>query len=187
MTNEELKAAIRDFNNAYNYEEDNEEHVKLFEGRYPDIFEYWRELDIITQAARELLQLKDGTHPDMVMVNRAELDLRYEQGRRDELNKLALAATQKGKREMTKTLDDIKREMDYLQDKGLLMVWQPIETAPKDGTDIIVNMPQVESGCTFIYWKDGWRLTYDGKFLCPHVTSPTHWMPLPVAPKGETK
>lgn len=68
MTNEELKAAIIDFNNAYNYEEDNEEHVKLFEGRYPDIFEYWRELDIITQAARELSQLKDGTHPDMVMV-----------------------------------------------------------------------------------------------------------------------
>ena len=70
MTNEELKAAIRDFNNAYNYEEDNEEHVKLFDGRYTDIFEYWRELDIITQAARELSQLKDGTHPDMVMVPR---------------------------------------------------------------------------------------------------------------------
>lgn len=62
-------------------------------------------------------------------------------------------------------------------------LWQPIETAPKDGTDIIVNMPQVESGCTFIYWKDGWRLTYDGKFLGPHVIKPTHWMPLPDAPE----
>lgn len=70
--------------------------------------------------------------------------------------------------------------IDYIHSKGLLMVWQPIETAPKDGTDIIVNMPQVESGCTFVYWENGrWHLTYDGKPLLPHVKPPTAWMPLP--------
>lgn len=46
MTNEELKAAIE-------YHENMEEYS-------PEII----------QAARELLQLKDGTHPDMVMVPR---------------------------------------------------------------------------------------------------------------------
>lgn len=108
---------------------------------------------------------------------------------------------------MTKTLDDIKQEavsaflveerpndtqedrirrvtiqdtIDYLQAQGLLMVWNTdMDSAPRDGTDIIVNMPQVESGCTFVYWKYGWRLTYDGKPLLPHVKPPIAWMPLP--------
>lgn len=91
----------------------------------------------------------------------------------DTLNSLSLLATStKGEA----VLDAI----DHLHAKGLLMVWQPIETAPKDGTDIIVNMPQVESGCTFVYWENGrWHLTYDGKPLLPHVKPPTAWMPLP--------
>lgn len=64
------------------------------------------------------------------------------------------------------------------------MSWQPIETAPKDGTDILVNAPQVDSGVTIAFFKDGyWRLTYDGARFGVHVSDPTHWMPLPEPPK----
>lgn len=61
--------------------------------------------------------------------------------------------------------------------------WMDISTAPRDGTDIIAYMPQVESECTFVFWKNGfWHLTYDGKRLAPHVKELTHWMPLPAPP-----
>lgn len=86
MTNEELKVAI-EYVNDFSVDVDEEGLDRNGNARY---FFY------VVKAARELLQLKDGTHTDMVMVKRGELDLRYEQGRRDELNKLALAATQKG-------------------------------------------------------------------------------------------
>lgn len=84
MTNEELKAAIELFSYI-------EEIAKEMQNN-----PYAKSHYNVLLAARELLQLKNGTHPDMVMVKMGELDLRYEQGRRDELNKLALAATQKG-------------------------------------------------------------------------------------------
>lgn len=62
--------------------------------------------------------------------------------------------------------------------------WQPIETAPKNGTDILVDAPDVVSGCTIVYWKKpGWRLTFDGKLFRSDVTQPKFWHPLPEPPK----
>ena len=82
------------------------------------------------------------------------------------------------------------------------MDWQPIETAPKDGTWILVSggkagfddyMKEIESWpqcmvafCepardewsrdywAVCFWDGGWRTDYE---------SPTHWMPLPEPPK----
>jgi hypothetical protein len=60
--------------------------------------------------------------------------------------------------------------------------WQPIETAPKDGTHILIYDAYGE--CSVVYWFTydngndcGW--TYDGgdRF------DPSHWMPLPDPPK----
>ena len=79
--------------------------------------------------------------------------------------------------------------------------WQPIETAPKDGTFILLtggttseddynkegvetsrpvtakwlNDPYCESdsGWVYDYWDGNWRSGYD---------KPTHWMPLPEVP-----
>ena len=73
--------------------------------------------------------------------------------------------------------------------------WQPIETAPKDGTAFIgfdgrrpflctrqkyyVKYPHQDGGPTF---RDG----FSGDYY-DHISpeSPTHWMPLPAPPKAE--
>ena len=54
--------------------------------------------------------------------------------------------------------------------------WQPIETAPKDGRELILlltpsNWPQVAYSNT--WWQGGFSVE----------NKPTHWMPLPTPPK----
>jgi hypothetical protein len=79
--------------------------------------------------------------------------------------------------------------------------WQPIETAPKDGTDIILGAPvqeyqgrRVEPRSTIGHWDTGagflcdidddgdpsW-MSWDGGFTTENP--PTHWMPLPEPPE----
>jgi len=73
--------------------------------------------------------------------------------------------------------------------------WQPIETAPKDGTDIIVMYIHIDTQCVHAaFWLEdeddpsetGWW-TYDwnevGRVLMTDDYAPTHWMPLPEGPK----
>lgn len=59
--------------------------------------------------------------------------------------------------------------------------WQPIETAPKDGTQIIGFCSKHES-IFMTLWEDGhWGLEdWDSQHFCAHA--PTHWMPLPPPP-----
>ena len=66
------------------------------------------------------------------------------------------------------------------------MEWQPIETAPKDGTRIIVCRKSTNKYIPMV-GEDRW-----GEFGGAHCwarsnseTEPTHWMPLPQPP--ETK
>ncbi len=65
--------------------------------------------------------------------------------------------------------------------------WQPIETSPKDGTDVLVYEPgyvvailhwhtvKTKTAASYPgYWTDGDGLNW---------YKPTHWMPLPEPPK----
>jgi hypothetical protein len=68
------------------------------------------------------------------------------------------------------------------------MNWQPIDTAPKDGTDILVACgPNGDPMFGVAYWAFGaWRLWWDvekpGTIANPH-TWPTLWAPLPTLPE----
>jgi hypothetical protein len=80
--------------------------------------------------------------------------------------------------------------------------WQPIETAPKDGTSILVHN-NVAPGCkdgvadecwagntdVAAWWADerggeGAWICYMSKVLDPELHfTPTHWMPMPSPPR----
>ncbi len=75
--------------------------------------------------------------------------------------------------------------------------WQPIETAPQDGTPILLYYP--ERNCcirgAWIEMTDGdWETGYkrwmewqvdDELYIGDEGYEPTHWMPLPPSPQGE--
>lgn len=67
------------------------------------------------------------------------------------------------------------------------MNWQPIETAPKDGTTVIAFMPSEEPSLAYCAGagrsRDGgdWWVWTERSY----VGRPTHWMPLPAPPKTE--
>ena len=88
---------------------------------------------------------------------------------------------------MNQSLDLLREENERLKADAGLSEWQPIETAPKDGTDILVMTGEtmhvvrwINIHGDFDYWavddnKHG-PFTLRGK-------APTNWMPLPEQPK----
>lgn len=78
--------------------------------------------------------------------------------------------------------------------------WQPIETAPKDGTLILVYNGENEGYCTGKHQigTASWEMAYSGytddkrcewlsNACCDGVSNykPTHWMPLPKPPTAK--
>ncbi len=63
--------------------------------------------------------------------------------------------------------------------------WQPIKTAPKDGTRILIR---ASYGIGVMYGR--WRERH-GRFAfaecCGRNVDPTHWMPLPKPPEAAEK
>jgi hypothetical protein len=57
--------------------------------------------------------------------------------------------------------------------------WQPIETAPKDGTEIL-GWDDCAEGPTVISWNDRWQVAWDATEYRPQPL--THWRPLPPPP-----
>lgn len=69
--------------------------------------------------------------------------------------------------------------------------WQPIETAPKDGTEILACDVSGDLGAyhvEVVFWAVSWGDDSDtvGWGICDGQTRPpscfTHWMPLPEPP-----
>lgn len=65
-------------------------------------------------------------------------------------------------------------------------MWQPIETAPKDGDEILVTDARVKDWTHVVYWDDEARGEYNWARAdtCAkwHKDAFTHWMPVPKAP-----
>lgn len=85
--------------------------------------------------------------------------------------------------------------------------WMPIESAPKDGSEIILAAPKTRGGSYWVHvgwWVEGdshpWRFIddfsmeptgccdrEDGERVCVNgftEDAPTHWMPLPTPPEA---
>lgn len=62
------------------------------------------------------------------------------------------------------------------------MIWQPIETAPKDGTKILLGNAQT---CADGYWLQE-AYAGNGAWIWPYIhRNPTHWMPLVLVPYND--
>ena len=61
--------------------------------------------------------------------------------------------------------------------------WQPIETAPRDGTEILAaqlvrETEWIRQVCVFFAGE--WMVSWDHRSM-----DPSHWMPLPEPPEGD--
>lgn len=66
------------------------------------------------------------------------------------------------------------------------MKWQPIETAPKDGTCVLLFEPCQPIGASMeVGWYDSGLGAWYSMSGC--ALKPTHWLPLPEPPKGEVE
>lgn len=72
-----------------------------------------------------------------------------------------------------------------------IMTWQPIETAPKDGTRILAydikdaedTQPQIALWLAHAE-EPGWYISLDHQAMNGDLWNPpTHWMPLPEPPQ----
>jgi hypothetical protein len=70
------------------------------------------------------------------------------------------------------------------------MDWQPIETAPKDGTHILIYCPEEKRIVSSWWWNQpktkrggAWYGT-DPMDRLNWIQFPTHWTPLPPPPNG---
>lgn len=72
------------------------------------------------------------------------------------------------------------------------MTWQPIETAPKDGTPIMVTGGNIDSAGSnsvplIVEWNGNWWGAIHYCYIQPIAENPIYWMPLPNSPTEENK
>lgn len=60
--------------------------------------------------------------------------------------------------------------------------WQPIESAPKDGTRVLLWIEPTKIAMPFMWGNGRWH----GDDFPLNMATATHWMPLPDAPKGQS-
>lgn len=89
-------------------------------------------------------------------------------------------------------LGDVGLVIDHLHAAGLLMMWLPIETAPRDGTkfDMWVDYPDGGERYPEGYFDKNENafcldITHKGQRIVFTATPPTHWMPKPPEPEKE--
>ena len=64
---------------------------------------------------------------------------------------------------------------------GVEAGWRSIESAPRDGTGILVKLPDSDMPLTAKFWRGSWTVAWDHSEL-KGWDAPTHWMPIPELP-----
>lgn len=85
-----------------------------------------------------------------------------------------------------RALSEALQEACHKRDGLLVPEWQPIETAPEDGTEVLLwaTMPRIEAYIALTGYFD----EMDGAWSVPVASIygpfvyPSHWMPLPTPP-----
>lgn len=95
-------------------------------------------------------------------------------------------AFKRGLRSADKTHREFKDMRDF---------WQPIETAPKDGTAIILCGPYNDTSICRWDGNKEWEVLADGAHAIEHMSDfgtdyksfdhPSRWMPVPAKPVGD--
>lgn len=87
---------------------------------------------------------------------------------------------------LTAERDQLRAELSAARE--LAPQWQPIETAPKDGTEIIAWLGGVAKPCCYLCrWSESYSIHglggnwTDG--TCQAGIEVTHWMPIPEGPE----
>ncbi len=64
----------------------------------------------------------------------------------------------------------------------MMTKWQPIETAPRDGTVVLLFQPHSQVGYMFVGVLNNRGEWVDNIMGEDHRPTPTHWQPLPEPP-----
>lgn len=80
---------------------------------------------------------------------------------------------------VSKLIDSLSKEAEQLE---AMTQWQPIQSAPKDGAEILLFSMGDIGVCYFRDDRDflGWTWGCDKEFR-----RPSHWMPLPKLPQAD--
>lgn len=88
-------------------------------------------------------------------------------------------------KKLEKERDQLKQQLSTTHDERR-EEWQPIETAPKDGTYILAYEPEI--GVHKASYRYLGQYDYGFRIFGSHGFNPTHWQPLPQSPtSGEQK
>lgn len=105
---------------------------------------------------------------------REEADARFFDGAREDVLWLIAAV-----RDRDAEIERLRARVAELDDGG----WRPIETAPEDGTSVLIWDGRRVSQSEYItsHHFSGWMTCYMGR------PEPTHWRPLPAPPPRRTE
>ena len=65
------------------------------------------------------------------------------------------------------------------------MIWEPIETAPRDESALLLWFPDAELKVRAAFWSpdgDWFEYEWSGHPITDLCGQPTHWMPIPKPP-----
>lgn len=83
----------------------------------------------------------------------------------------------------------LKQHADRLRALLAEREWQPIETAPKDGTEVLLWIDDDEESPRKGHWEPRLSLNRPHKWSVAYgwcEDKPTHWMPLPAPPRKDS-